>query len=50
MEQPTSAAQCNLQLQQVPDDLLRDEALLADSAGLPHHSLTDAPILEPTQL
>lgn len=50
MERPTATAQCNLQLQQVPDDLLRNEALLAGSAGLPHHSLTDAAILEPTQL
>lgn len=48
MEQPT--AQCNLQLQQVPDDLSRNEALLVDSASLPHHSFTDAAILEPTQL
>lgn len=50
MEQPTAVAQCYLQLQQVPDDLLRNEALLVDSAGLPHHSLTDTAILEPSQL
>lgn len=49
-QRPTAAAQCNLQLQQVPDDLLRNETLLADCAGLPHHGLTDAAILEPTQL
>lgn len=42
--------QCNLQLQQVPDNLLRNEAFLVGSVGLPHHCLADAAILEPPQL
>lgn len=48
---PVSAvAWSDLQLQQVPDNLLRNETFLADGVSLPHHRLTDATILEPPQL
>lgn len=42
----SAAAQRDLQFQQVPDNLLRNETFLADGAGLPHHCLTDSAILE----